>query len=53
MLEFYILPQIKEKILTEVKEGSILKAELSFAREKSIFLMISFDLIYRECPLIG
>jgi hypothetical protein len=52
-VDCFVLPQIQEQIRTEVNKGAVIKASLSFTKEKEIFLLISFSLVYRDCPVIG
>ena len=52
-MDFFVLPQLINQVDTEITQGSIIKANISFAQEKGILLLIGFSLIYRECDLLG
>lgn len=52
-MDFFVLPQIQEQLKTEINQGSIIKASLSFTRDKEIFLLINFSLVYRSSPIVG
>jgi hypothetical protein len=51
--EFFVLPTHLQKFETEVKQGSVIKALMSFNAEKRVFLLIDFTMVYRDCAKIG